>query len=171
MDELIANQERITRTESIGKKRVRLELDDFTLDSPDVKRLRDDLFDDSGHDSTIQDLDSVMKSFEDELSTTTTLGSGDGEIQPDLGYLFEASDDELGLPPPTKILAPSCEETEETVIDLVRASSASSELCGIEDRATGFGSFDLDDGLFEYSDGCLDSGDLFSWLPESLPAE
>lgn len=176
MEDLLADEERLTRTDSVGKKRVRHELDELALDSPDVKRLRDDLFDDSGLDPAIQDLDSVMKSFEVELSTTTT-PQGSGEIQPDLGYLFEASDDELGLPPPPQpptVTPPSSEETEETVTELVRASSDSSEvgeLCGFEDQVTGFGSFDLGDGLFEYSDVCLDSGDLFSWLPEFLPAE
>ncbi|CAA0383694.1 unnamed protein product [Arabidopsis thaliana] len=179
MEDLL--EERLTRTDSVGNKRVRDSLD---LDSPDVKRLRDDLFDDSGLDPVSQDLDSgldpvsqdldsVMKSFENELSTTTAALSS-GETQPDLGYLFEASDDELGLPPQT-LLPPSSEETEETVTELVRASSDSSEvgeLCGFEDHVTEFGPCDLgDDGLFEYFDGCLDSGDLFSWRPEFLPAE
>ncbi|CAH8282643.1 unnamed protein product [Eruca vesicaria subsp. sativa] len=160
----LLNTETLTRSDSVVKKRVIHELDELVLDSPDVKRLRDDLFDDSSHDSASQDLDSLMKSFEDELSTTTAQGSG--ETLPDLGYLFEASDDELGLPPPppapSKILPPSSEETEKTVAELV---------CGFEENVTGFGDFELDDGLFEYSDVYLDSGDLFSWRPESLPAE
>ncbi|CAA7049782.1 unnamed protein product [Microthlaspi erraticum] len=175
MEDLLADVERLTRADSVVKKRVRHELD---LDSPDVKRLRDDLFDDSGHESTIQDLDTVIKSFEEELSTTTTV-QGCGETQPDLGYLFEASDDELGLPPPPPLPQstfphPSSEETDETVTELVRGSSDTSEvreLCGFDDHVTGFRSFELDDGLFEYSDVCLDSGDLFSWRPEYLPAE
>ncbi|CAL9248655.1 unnamed protein product [Arabidopsis halleri] len=170
MEDLL--EKRLTGTDSIGKKRVR---DELGFDSPDVKRLRDDLLDDSGFDPVIQDLDSVMKSFEDELSNTTV--QVPGETQPDLGYLFEASDDELGLPPPPsppppQTLPPSCEET---VTELVRASSDSSEfgkLCEFEDHVTDFGSCDLgDDGLFEYSDVCLDTGDLFSWRLEFLPAE
>ncbi|KAL0692665.1 hypothetical protein Bca4012_059845 [Brassica carinata] len=174
MSDLLAETQ--TRSDSVVKKRVRHELDELVLDSPDVKRLRDDLFDDSGHDPAVQDLDSLMKSFEDEVSTTTEQGSG--ETLPDLGYLFEASDDELGLPPPppppSALLPPSSEEREKTVTELVRASSDSSEvdvLCGFEEHVTGFGGFDLDEGLFEYSDVCLDSGDLFSWRPETLPAE
>ncbi|KAF8096407.1 hypothetical protein N665_0309s0033 [Sinapis alba] len=164
----------LTRSDSLGKKRVRHELDELVINSPDVKRLRDDLFDDSGHDPATQDLDSLMKSFEDELSNTTPPQNA-GDTQPDLGYLFEASDDDLGLPPsppppPSTLLPPSCEE------ELVRASSDSSgvgdcELCGFEEPVTDFGSFELDDGLFEYSDVCLDSGDLFSWRPETLSAE
>uniref|UniRef100_A0A1J3G169 Uncharacterized protein n=1 Tax=Noccaea caerulescens TaxID=107243 RepID=A0A1J3G169_NOCCA len=175
MEDLLADEERLTRSDSVVKKRVRHELD---LDSPDVKRLRDDLFDDSGHESTIQDLDTVIKSFEEELSTTTVQSCG-GDTQPDLGYLFEASDDELGLPPPPPLPLstfppPSSEETDEPVTELVRASSDTSEvgeLCGFDPHVTGFGSFELDEGLFEYSDVCLDSGDLFSWRPEYLPAE
>ncbi|EOA14620.1 hypothetical protein CARUB_v10027879mg [Capsella rubella] len=54
---------------------------------------------------------------------------------------------------------------------LVRVSLDSSEvgeLCGfgIEDHVTDFGTCDLGDRLFEYSDVCLDSGDLFSWRQE-----
>lgn len=166
MDGLLTDEERLTRSDSVGKKRVRDELDELVINSPDVKRLRDDLFDDSGHDPATQDLDSLMKSFEEELSNTTTVQDS-GEALPDLGYLFEASDDELGLPPPppqpSTLLPPSSEETKET--ELVRASS------GVGEPVTGFGSFELDDGLFEYSDVCLDSGDLFSWRPETLPAE
>ncbi|RID60131.1 hypothetical protein BRARA_F03310 [Brassica rapa] len=159
MDGLLTDEERLTRSDSVGKKRVRDELDELVINSPDVKRLRDDLFDDSGHDPATQDLDSLMKSFEEELSNTTTVQDS-GEAQPDLGYLFEASDDELGLPPPppqpSTLVHPSSEETKET--ELVRASS------GVGEPVT-------DDGLFEYSDVCLDSGDLFSWRPETLPAE
>lgn len=161
MSDLLA--ETLTRSDSVVKKRVRHELDELVLDSPDVKRLKDDLFDDSSHDSEIQDLDSLMKSFEDELSTATEQGSG--ETLPDLGYLFEASDDELGLPPPPPPPPPS------TLLPPSSDSSEVGELCGFEERVTGFGAFDLDEGLFEYSDVCLDSDDLFSWRPETLPAE
>ncbi|CAN8293786.1 unnamed protein product [Cochlearia groenlandica] len=183
-------EERLTRSDSAeptDKKRVRDESDDAVLDSPEVKRLRDDLFDvldDSDPEPVSQDLDSVMKSFEDELSaasSTVSTAQGSGETQPDLGYLLEASDDELGLPPP-----PSISEkpivTEEETTDFIRASSDSSgidELWAFEEQ----GSLDLGsgvgdggeyvvvEGLFDFSDGCFDSGDLFSWRLESLPAE
>ncbi|ESQ35481.1 hypothetical protein EUTSA_v10008809mg [Eutrema salsugineum] len=198
-EELLANEERLTRAdsaESTEKKRVRDESDDAVLESPEVKRLRDDLFDvldDSDPEPVSQDLDSVMKSFEDELSaassTVTTAAQGSDETQPDLGYLLEASDDELGLPPPppvSPIPIAKEEETTETLTDLVRASSDSSgidELWGLEDHVSNYGSLDLGtvvgdggdyvavDGLFEFSDDCFDSGDLFSWRSESLPAE
>lgn len=192
-------EERVTRsdsTESTEKKRVRDESDDTVLDLPEVKRLRDDLFDvldDSDHEPVSQDLDSVMKSFEDELSaassTVTTTARGSAETQPDLGYLLEASDDELGLPPPPSVSPTPIvkeEETTETVTDLIRASSDSSgidELWGFEDHVSNHGSLDFGsgvgdggdyvavEGIFEFSDDCFDPGDLFSWRSESLPAE
>ncbi|XP_009356688.2 uncharacterized protein LOC103947496 [Pyrus x bretschneideri] len=55
---------------SNNKKRVR----DNSDDSAEVKRLREDLLgflDDSDADPTIQDLDSVMKSFEEEIAAAT----------------------------------------------------------------------------------------------------
>ncbi|XP_042038195.1 uncharacterized protein LOC121784082 [Salvia splendens] len=105
------------------------------IDSPEVERLREDLLDGIDEDSdlctSIHDLDSFMKSFEEEITTspTSSHGSGaaeerivesasdcgesgeveegivelvsdSGESRPDLGYLLEALDDELGIPPP-----------------------------------------------------------------------
>ncbi|KAK4762316.1 hypothetical protein SAY86_008084 [Trapa natans] len=81
-----------------------------------LKRLRDDLLGVS-HDpdlpSTGQDLDSVIRSFQDEISAPPTstsvavspktvfidLTSDTSESQPELGHLRGASDDELGLLP------------------------------------------------------------------------
>ncbi|XP_020412156.1 uncharacterized protein LOC18785288 [Prunus persica] len=109
--------------------------DDSEHDSAEVKRLREDLLgflDESELEAATQDLDSVMKSFEEEIaSTTSSVGSGTGgrsdvrfgESNPDLGYLLGASDDELGLPPSenfSEVLA----EGRET--ELVRVSSDSS---------------------------------------------
>ncbi|KAJ0256817.1 hypothetical protein HA466_0077920 [Hirschfeldia incana] len=186
-EELLANEERLTRSDSAEKKRVRDESEDTVIDSPEVKRLRDDLFDvldDSDPEPVSQELDSVMKSFEDELSSTVTQVAG--ETQPDLGYLLEASDDELGLPPVSPVPVAKEVETTETLTDLVRASSVSSgvdELWEFEDHISNYGSLDFGsgvgdggdyvavDGLFEFSDDGLDAGDLFSWRSESLPAE
>ncbi|XP_027358219.1 uncharacterized protein LOC113867242 [Abrus precatorius] len=115
------------------KKRVR---DEFTrVDSPESKIRRVDSdsgfnSSDSGIDSdvhlqdeifnilddadnvpereSVQGLDSVIKSFEDEINAPPGSGPGladptqvpdSGELQTSLGYLLEASDDELGLPP------------------------------------------------------------------------
>lgn len=182
------------------KKRVR---DDSEHDSPEVKRLRDDLLgflDDSEPDQTTQDLDSVMKSLEEEISAPSCsaspapapvpvvdLTSDSGESQPELGYLLEASDDELGLPPSSSSSEEFKEETE-----LVRVSSDSSgigELWSFDDQILTYDSFELGtgtgdnfdnnnsdyvafDGLFGYSDVYFDSSDYsdFSWRSETLPA-
>ncbi|GLT27855.1 hypothetical protein SLA2020_028260, partial [Shorea laevis] len=67
---------------------------------PEVKKLRDDLFrglDDSDPDLVSLDLKSVMKSFEVEISASSSLPapvmdlmSDSAESQPDLGFLLEA---------------------------------------------------------------------------------
>ncbi|KAF5745271.1 hypothetical protein HS088_TW07G00854 [Tripterygium wilfordii] len=156
-----------------NRKRVRDEADESQVDSPEVKRVRDDLLgvlDESDPDPAIQDLDSVMKSFEEEISALSSspvpvvdLTSDSGESQPDLGYLLEATDDELGLPPTFT----SGEEFKNEVIELVRASSDSSgidEFWGFDDQIPSYESFMLGvseslnqeyvalDGLFDHSD-------------------
>ncbi|KAK7390854.1 hypothetical protein VNO78_18994 [Psophocarpus tetragonolobus] len=74
-----------------SKKRLR---DDSVMESAEAKRLRDDLLellDDAEHAPSTEDLDSLIKSLQQEIS---------GESEAQMGYLLEASDDELGLPPP-----------------------------------------------------------------------
>ncbi|XP_026383557.1 uncharacterized protein LOC113279059 [Papaver somniferum] len=84
--------------------------DSFELleSSLETKRIRENLLildDDESDKSITQDLDSVMKSFEEEISLpppedmNNFVVGGDVDEQPDLGFLLEASDDELGLPP------------------------------------------------------------------------
>ncbi|KAL3501704.1 hypothetical protein ACH5RR_036153 [Cinchona calisaya] len=185
-----------------SKKRVRDDSDDSgRFDSPEVKRLREDLlenFDDGQFYPASQELDSFMKSFEEEILSGTVahsavavvdLTSESGESQPDWGYLLEASDDELGLPPSTS--EGQCGNEIEEKTELVRVESHSSELSG---ELWGFGedlpsydSFDVGigefgdfgygggeyvplDGLFDYSDLGFGSTD-FSWRPETLPAK
>ncbi|XP_047949288.1 uncharacterized protein LOC125195138 [Salvia hispanica] len=75
------------------------------IDSPEVKRVREDLLDEIDEDSDLRtsfhELDSFMKSFEEEITEgIIELASDSGESRPDLGYLLEASNDELGIPPP-----------------------------------------------------------------------
>ncbi|KAB1999848.1 hypothetical protein ERO13_D12G171100v2 [Gossypium hirsutum] len=180
-----------------SKKRARDDSNESGLDSPDVKRLRDDLFlDDSDSLPLNQDLASVMKSFEEEIaavpSTSTgsmpvvDLTSDSSDSQPDLGYLFEASDDELGLPPPTASTTDTEGRSEAT--DLVRADSNSSgidDLWGFEEQNPNYDSFEFGfvnnfndgtvayDALFEYSDVYYDSSDISGqlWRPETLSAE
>ncbi|TXG74517.1 hypothetical protein ES288_1Z037800v1 [Gossypium darwinii] len=75
----------------------------------------------SGPDPAIQGLDSVIRSFEEEILIPeqvalpeTVLDSG--ESRPELGFLFEASDDELGLPP--SLPAVEVEQRFETAFDV-----------------------------------------------------
>ncbi|XVF50600.1 hypothetical protein PTKIN_Ptkin04bG0114600 [Pterospermum kingtungense] len=84
--------------------------DDGNVQPPKTKCIQEDflsIMDDSdqviGPDLAIQGLDSVIKSFEEEilvLAQTPVLGTvmDSGESRPELGFLLEASDDELGLP-------------------------------------------------------------------------
>lgn len=158
------------------------------LDSSEVQ-LQDDIFnmlddtDNVPERDSVQGLDSVIKSFEDEINAPgSDSGSGDpaqepdsGELQSNLGYLLEASDDELGLPP-------TVGDGEE----MGRAAPEMAELArfvGFEDDipsydAFGFGSgfaaesdggaggFVTVDGLFDYSDPAAD----VLWRSESLQA-
>ncbi|KAJ7975115.1 Carbohydrate-responsive element-binding protein [Quillaja saponaria] len=79
------------------------------VNSPDTKLLEDDLLNIleapdnvTDREPVIQGLDSIMKSFEEEIlvpADPKTELVNSGESQPHLIYLLEASDDELGLPP------------------------------------------------------------------------
>ncbi|KAL8549441.1 hypothetical protein ACS0TY_008322 [Phlomoides rotata] len=185
-----------------ARKRVRddSEVSDSEIDSPEVKRLRENLLDSLDDDAefctTSQDLDSFMKSFEEEITASPVnaaagealpvvdLTSDSGDSRPDLGYLLEASDDELGLPPTTS--SPGGLDTE-IRSELSRVESVSSDL-GSEFWEMpgcdpfGFGMSEPDynngsygeyadfDGLFDYSDMGSGSGDI-AWRPESLPAQ
>lgn len=157
------------------------------IDTQEVKRLREDLLDCLDDDApaefggVTQDLDSFMKSFEDEIAGGVVAApmADPGESRPDLGYLLEASDDELGLPP-------------------TASSSSRNELARVEADSTDFGgefwdmpnydSFefgyggvtgDFDgvnggeyvalDGLFDHSDLGFGLGD-FNWR-STTPAQ
>ncbi|KAG8382916.1 hypothetical protein BUALT_Bualt05G0129600 [Buddleja alternifolia] len=174
------------------RKRVRDESPASDVDSPEVKRLREDLldFDDDAADfcTTSQDLDSFMKSFEVEIAASAAAevvdltSDGGGESRPDLGYLLEASDDDLGLPPSTDGGLGSELKTEKG-----RVESDASELGGefweipnsYDSFGFGFGESEYYnnggeyvalDGLFDYSDLGFGSSD-FSRRPETLPAQ
>lgn len=185
------------------KKRARddSEEPELDFDSPEVKRLRENLLDSLDDDSefctTSQDLDSFMKSFEEEITASPSaaaggeaaqvvdLTSGSGESRPDLGFLLEASDDELGLPPTAS--SPGGLESE-IRSELVRVESDSSEIGsefwempGYDSFGFGFGESETSydggngeyvalDGLFDYSDMGFGSSD-FAWRSETLPAQ
>ncbi|XP_057420234.1 uncharacterized protein LOC130714354 [Lotus japonicus] len=87
----------------------RVDSGDAVLDSAGVNEIQDDLLnmlDDADNaaerepDTTVQGLDSVIRSFEEEiLAPDQSHAPESGDFNPNLGYLLEASDDELGLPP------------------------------------------------------------------------
>ncbi|KAM7267391.1 hypothetical protein ACFE04_009557 [Oxalis oulophora] len=75
--------------------------DDSVVNSPVVKLAQDEILsilDDAETEPTIQGLDSVIRSFEEEILVSPAAICS-GESFTELGYLLEASDDELGLPP------------------------------------------------------------------------
>ncbi|PWA43953.1 hypothetical protein CTI12_AA530710 [Artemisia annua] len=120
--------------------------------------------------SVSQDLDSFIKSFEEEIShppENTTSGdrsSESGESRPEIEFLLEASDDELGLPP-----------TESVVNEWVGLSELnwydSFENDGFEYGDLNGGGFGVSDcnnnceGEYEVLDGLFDYTDL------GLPAQ
>ncbi|MCE3216073.1 hypothetical protein HAX54_004735 [Datura stramonium] len=170
---------------------------DVDVDSPVAKQIREDILDILDEPETvtdsavpeIQDLDSVIKSFEEEILRPSTLppcnnfadltSSHSGDSQSNLGYLLEASDDELGLPPTVS--------PENHIID---AESRLGNTIGFENELLRYDSFDLGmlagimdgdnyggendsdfvtvGGLFDYPDPANFSE--LSRLPESLPA-
>ncbi|KAM0961366.1 hypothetical protein ACFX15_020207 [Malus domestica] len=201
---------------SNNKKRVR----DNSDDSAEVKRLREDLLgflDDSDADPTAQDLDSVMKSFEEEIAAATNscrssprpasdteqasetdpasvpvvdLTSESGESNPDLGYLLEASDDELGLPPSENFSDEAAKGGENELVRVSSDLSGADDLWRFDDPVPSYDSlflgsqdkinfhdsgseYDAFDGLFGNNDVYFDSADYgeFSWRFETLPAQ
>nr|GMD21973.1 uncharacterized protein LOC102593092 [Ipomoea batatas] len=165
------------------KKRVRDDSDELAFNSPEVKRLRENLLDDlddSEFSAATQDLYSFMKSFEDEISASPLPAPESVSVDdltagslPDLGFLLEASDHELGLPPPTA--SPSRAESE-LKTQLVGVSSESIEFgvgggsWGLEEQIPSCDSFELgilDSENFDFSggeyvalDGLFDHSDL-----------
>ncbi|CAI8583923.1 unnamed protein product [Vicia faba] len=181
--------------ENSCKKRLRNDSSESEVESSEVKRLRDDLLEflnDSDPAPSSQDLDSVMKSLQEEISassssTTIRVTSDSGESHAQIGYLLEASDDELGLPPPGyPSVHEIVHEEKKDETDLARVLSDSSgigELWEFEnqipsydsfDLGNGFGNFGYDsfDGIFNHSDVYYDSNEFSdSWRHGTLPAQ
>ncbi|EEF29720.1 uncharacterized protein LOC8268650 [Ricinus communis] len=179
---------------------------DSGVNSPDAKRIQDDLFSilDESDEPMIQGLDSVIKSFEEEIlvpvidnDTVDTSGCRSGS-QPDLGYLLEASDDELGLPPtfpgeeekvnPVNLAG---ERKAETDMAGSGADGSLGEILGFENEISSYDAFEFGfggdpvnisyndsgdfvalGGLFDYSDENYVPSDIsgVQWQPESLSA-
>ncbi|XP_057528662.1 uncharacterized protein LOC130807470 [Amaranthus tricolor] len=180
--------------EASYKKRARVdsaELEsefDFDFDSTKAKRIRDDLLswlDDSDavpdRDSMSHDLDSVIRSFEEEIGSSESrssptniidLTSDSGDLLPELG---EFAGDGV------EILTEKENRSSEGVKmdELVRVSTESSRFGEVWDFLDDFPSYDTFgiglgyeqetefvtlDGIFDYSDINL------SWRPDTLPA-
>ncbi|CAD5164575.1 uncharacterized protein LOC135644678 [Musa acuminata AAA Group] len=178
--------------DSRDRKRRRDEAEE--QESPEAKRLRDDLFLDILDDDAEagdQDIASVMKSLEEEIALssppppppTRALVKTD---QPDLGFLLEASDDELGLPPPVQ--SSSDDGGEAPAADDPAAEGVAVEgvvfgqIWGLDDDITGYyDGFDLgigpddrvdttdaaEDGVF-YDGGLFDYADVLCAPPDFL---
>ncbi|KAL9684812.1 hypothetical protein QQ045_022253 [Rhodiola kirilowii] len=169
------------REESLGldisqpeTKRMRLEADveelsissRSELDFPELVLLLDEPVE----AVTTEDLDSVIRSFEEEILAPAS------EAQPELGFLFEASDDELGLPPP------ATDQSKAEVVDvdfseLLRFDDyfKSCDLFGFGDMVDdgeivedGFATFGDHDGLFG-NKLVVERSELV-YRPGSLPA-
>ncbi|RRT44898.1 hypothetical protein B296_00055483 [Ensete ventricosum] len=184
--------------DSRDRKRRRDEAEE--QESQEAKRLRDDLFlhvHDDDAEAGDEDIASVMKSLEEEIALsspppppppTRALVKTD---QPDLGFLLEASDDELGLPPPA--LSSSDDGGEAPAADDPAAEGVAVEgvvfgqIWGLDDDISGYDGFDFgigpddrvvateaaedgllyDGGLFDYADVLFAPSDFpdLSWTP------
>ncbi|KAJ6676949.1 hypothetical protein OIU85_010158 [Salix viminalis] len=166
-----------------SKKRTRTEFDVSSSDSPEFKLARVDWdanspFLEPDQDETVEvrvDSDtsgvglSVIKSFEDEIlvghrvpeMTSLSVGS-----QTDLGYLLDASDDELGLPPtsPVGLLGLKGEIPNYDSFELGLGGNTD----GSHTYCDNNGDFVALGGLFDYSDENLVPADIsgFLWQPE-----
>lgn len=171
--------------------------------SPAAKRTRADFFfdildDESEPDNT--DLDSVMRSLEEEISLPVTVlepaeaaGSDTKAKHPDLGFLLEASDDELGLPPAEVAEGEATSgmangggenaggEAEEVGFGKIWGLDdeihldfglGSSEIGWQQDSGVDDGGVIFDRGLFNYDGGICGPEDFsdLTWRPEFLPA-
>ncbi|KAG8053553.1 hypothetical protein GUJ93_ZPchr0001g30260 [Zizania palustris] len=162
-------------------------------DEADGKRLRpedllDMLDDDVDAAGAAGDLASVMRSFEEEIAAGDA-GDAVGATQPELGFLLEASDDELGLPPATA----SSSEEEAGAGEPEEAIEFGGQIWGFEDgigggyagygltspeaaaaaaaaAATEWDDDGFDAGLFGFGDELCGPSDLAALRQETMPA-
>ncbi|GKD64664.1 hypothetical protein Tco_1306772 [Tanacetum coccineum] len=144
-----------------NKKRVRVDSDELP-ESTESKRIRVDLLesleDSDELNSVGQDLDSFIKSFEEEISNPPDITSGDrssdsGESRPEIEFLLEASDDELGLPPTESVVNESVGLGELNWYDSFEYGFEYGELdVGVSDNNNCEGEYEVLDGLFDYTD-------------------
>ncbi|KAL4586606.1 hypothetical protein LXL04_011244 [Taraxacum kok-saghyz] len=172
-----------------SKKRVRLDSDGSESISTKAKIIQDDILDvldESDVCTASSDLDLFMISFENKVSklpeTFPDCDYLSGESRPDLGFLFEASDDELGLPP-TELTPVESEK--------IGVSVEVGEVWGLDDQIFSYDSLEYgfgyageeaaistyNDGEYVVLDGLFDYSDLGFGLsevppqPETMPAQ
>ncbi|XXG83779.1 hypothetical protein AAC387_Pa10g1459 [Persea americana] len=163
-----------------NKKRARVD----SAESPESKRIRSDLLDilddvefsGGDRDPPVQDLATVMKILEEEIAPASA--SDSGESQPELGYLLEASDDELGLPPTESSSGGDVEEGFDILLGATEAVGFD-EIWRFDDGIPCYDALEIGfpgeeemegpvvfEGLFEYPDFVSD----FPWRYGSVPA-
>ncbi|CAO2180771.1 unnamed protein product [Urochloa humidicola] len=163
-------------------------------EAADAKRLRPedllDLLDDDTDAAAAGDLASVMRSLEEEIASfdeaTAAVPAAQHQPQPELGFLLEASDDELGLPPAGA--SSSSEDAGAAAEDADVAASLDGQIWGFEDEIDGgFGGYSpeaaaaraaaaawddygFDAGLFAFGDDACGPSDLAALRHETMPA-
>ncbi|CAJ1936909.1 unnamed protein product [Sphenostylis stenocarpa] len=137
-----------------------------------------------GSSVEVEDLDSFIKSFEEEIlapASNPNLPPEPEVFKPNLGYLLEASDDELGLPPTVALCE---EEFKPGTVESGRVGPEGVDLTGFLGFEDDIGSYegfglvgynDVDDngggyvtidGLFDHAEPGAD----ILWRSESLQA-
>jgi len=161
-------------------------------EAADAKRLRPqdllDMLDDDTDAAAAGDLASVMRSLEEEIASFDEAVEAPTQQQPELGFLLEASDDELGLPPAGASASSSDEAgglawaPPETALD-------GGEIWGFEDEIEGGGGYSpeaaaaavaaaaawdddgFDAGLFAFGENdAYGPSDLAALRHETMPA-
>lgn len=166
------------------------------LPEADAKRLRPedllDMLDDDTDAAAAGDLASVMRSLEEEIASFDEAAGGaaaaamaPAQHQPELGFLLEASDDELGLPPAA---GGSSSSEEAGFPGEPESAGLDGQIWGFEDEIDGgFGGYSpeaaaaaaaaaawdddgFDAGLFSFGDDACGPLDLAALRHETMPA-
>ncbi|XP_054783259.1 uncharacterized protein LOC129290497 [Prosopis cineraria] len=133
--------------------------------------------------TTMQGLDSVIKSFEEEIlasapdSVVPDPAPEPGDLHVELGYLLEASDDELGLPPSVTAEDETKPESQELSrvgsdgVDMGQLLGFENEMDKYETVGLGGGENENGGGIVSF-DGLLDYTESYDvlWRSESLQA-
>ncbi|XP_047059453.1 uncharacterized protein LOC124666146 [Lolium rigidum] len=181
-------------TSSTGNKRAREA--DLAAEEAEGKRLRPEdllsMLDDETDTSATGDLASVMRSLEEEISAgELDLDLEPSPPQPELGFLLEASDDDLGLPP-----AGGSYTSSDDYGGAAGAALFGEQIWGFEDEIDGgagdygfgavtsspeaaaaaaaaaaeWGDDGFGDGLFGFGDESFGAPDLAALRQETMPA-